>query len=401
MQKADKPQLAELIKRTSEERGLSAGALANRVGVSERTVRRWHKGTRPQLHQLRRLAEELGLPFDHLRSAAEGTPPAEPSRHPEEKAPGTSVEHQPPGETVQPLAEAPDAGKQATLSGVEDHLPREENEPGVEGPGPSAQAPHSSTGQSPPGAKEGEPVTETFAPNTSSVQANEPTQPEPPVEPPPTGQGKSRRLAWLAVIVAALTATAVLNADLWGDGGAGSGNSGSDRSPSPPVTASAGPTGTTASPPPPDQAARALLGRDIEPDDEKPCGLAALAAGVSWLFQDVSIDGTRYEAAYTCAMLSGASGSLYFTLGKQYRSLDVVAGFPDGTVPTVHRVKFEFIQDGRLYLTAPFELVHGDTHAVRLNVEQTSKLEIRLTETAVPGGNERPASPVVASLKLN
>lgn len=49
----------------------SVVALAQRLGVGESTVRRWEDGTRrPAQRQARKLAKELGLTVEEVRTAA-------------------------------------------------------------------------------------------------------------------------------------------------------------------------------------------------------------------------------------------------------------------------------------------------------------------------------------------
>ncbi len=170
------------------------------------------------------------------------------------------------------------------------------------------------------------------------------------------------------------------------------------QSPTPVPTGSNQPTPTVSSSPAP--APKAILGRDIKPDDEGPCGLQAISAGGNWVFGAVRVDDTTYEAAYRCAMLGGASGELEFSLDKKYSRLHLVAGFASGSEATGHSVQFAFVKDGRFFLEQPFELKYGDTRTLDLNVKETSQLAIRLTETSTPGGSEAPSSPVVASLEL-
>jgi transcriptional regulator with XRE-family HTH domain len=170
------------------------------------------------------------------------------------------------------------------------------------------------------------------------------------------------------------------------------------QSPTPEQTASNPSTPTVS--PTPVPAPKAVLGRDIEPDDEKPCGLQTISAGGSWVFGSVGVDGNLYDAAYRCSMLGGASGELDFTLDKKYSRLHLVAGFASGSEATEHSVQFAFVKDGRFFFQRPFELRYGETRSLDLNVEGVSQISIRLTETSTPGGSETPSTPVVASLGL-
>lgn len=342
--------LGQLLRDARNKKGLSQRQLAHLLEYSIKQVSRWENGTsRPSAQTLQALAKLLDLPLEALQ----------------ERQDDSVVQNPPEEEGATPaLPVAPTAAETDVVVG----------QPNDFSAGPETEPPDSLASENPQDALK---------------QQN--------------GPGSSRRrvvlLAFVPLILVAVLLSVLLLRD--GFGGPEPGSSDNPDMTSPETT-SAGPgSGTPPSTPVAPEGAPALLGRDIRPDNEKPCGLQAVAAGGSWTFQETSIDGTPYDAAYRCALLSGASGSLNFTLGKQYDTLDVVVGFADNTVPTPHKVKFEFIQDGRLYLTQPFELLHGETRTLRLSVDRTSKLEIRLTETQRPGGNELPASPVVAGLALN
>ncbi len=325
------PEYGRLIKEARTRRAMGQDALARKMLVSSRTIRRWESGsTPPSVKNSERLAEHLGIRLETLLEAIGAGPAGAPSEGLGEEEPEELGEEEP-------------------------------EEPGEEEP---------------------------------EVSADD-------VEPGPPPRASANRLrsriafggVFLSVLLAAIyfvSANGVLRPPEGHDQPTTTPSVADSPSPSIPIPPVA--------PPPP--VATAVLGRDIKPDDEKPCGLSTISAGGSWVFGSVEVDGTPYDAAYRCSMLGGASGELDFSLGKKYSRLHVVVGYASGSEATRHSVEFGFVKDGRDYIVRPFELKYGETRTLDLNVQDVTQLSIRLAETSVPGGNEAPATPVVAALQL-
>lgn len=64
--------LSEQIRQARKSRGLTQAQLAERLGMSEMTVRRWETNQRsPRMEEIQRIAETLSIPADKLISDAD------------------------------------------------------------------------------------------------------------------------------------------------------------------------------------------------------------------------------------------------------------------------------------------------------------------------------------------
>ncbi len=343
----------ELIRSTRELRALSQERLASKVWANKRTVGRWEREeTRPSGKSLELLSNALDIPLEDLEKAVA-----------------------------------------ASLAASDDPV-NQRSKPSLEQPAPDGKHPTSQVEQA---ADAGEASPDDHPTAGGSEQEVRENRDEP--------VGRSRRHLLIAggsilALATFLTAAFLLGPSfqdrkvpLTGDGPT------ETEAPTLGPTIPANSPSQSLSSTPAKPAPRAVLGRDIKPDDEEPCGQPTISAGGAWVFGTVKLDGTDYDA-YRCSMLAGASGELDFSLNKQFSRLHVVTGFASGSEATQHSVSFAFVKEGRFYFQEPFELKYGETRTLELNVEGVSQLSIRLNETSTPGGDESPSSPVVASLQL-
>lgn len=145
--------------------------------------------------------------------------------------------------------------------------------------------------------------------------------------------------------------------------------------------------------------AKAVLGRDIEPEKHSACGAGSVARGSDWVFGPASVKGVHYDAAYRCSVVGGASGELVFRLDKKYSRVHLVAGFLSTPGAGAYQVQFSFTRDGTLFPMTPFELKLGDTSQLDYSVEGVSLLSIRLNSRGASLAGQA-STPVVASLLL-
>jgi hypothetical protein len=149
----------------------------------------------------------------------------------------------------------------------------------------------------------------------------------------------------------------------------------------PSITASSGPTGV-------------LLGRALRPTRMEPCRTPTFATGSAWQLGTVAVRGARLEPAYYCNLFRQGVGLLEFDVGRSYASLTVTIGFAEERSAADHRVKFELIGDGVNYLTGPRVLRFGESEQITVDLEETTRLTLRVTEVSEAAGDAAPSQPV-------
>lgn len=211
-----------------------------------------------------------------------------------------------------------------------------------------------------------------------------------------SGRPETTRRRPLTMVLAALAAVAVIAAlslqpSLTGGGeNSQAGSTPSDQfaeAPSPVVSAI--PAGAVA---------KAVLGRDLKPEEVTPCGGQNVGPGADWVFGPATLGGVEYDAAFRCSLSGGSSGELTFRLDKKYSRVQLVMGLL--SAPGGGSVRFAVLRDGMLTPMTPFELESGGISTLDYSVDGVFRLSIRLAGTGSSGTGVAPATPVVASLML-
>lgn len=143
-----------------------------------------------------------------------------------------------------------------------------------------------------------------------------------------------------------------------------------------------------------------VLGRALPANATESCRTPTTGSGAAWQLVPVVLGSRRFESSFHCNLFAGGTGSLDFVLGGDYRTLMASIGFVDGSSPTAHTVRFEFIGDGRDFLTDVQTLRFSEMQDLVIDVTGITQLRIRITELSSPGGTGGPSQPVIAGPTL-
>lgn len=265
------------------------------------------------------------------------------------------------------------------------------------------------------GERDGPPVTEyvdlpKVAPTVDrSAQVTEPAPPAPPVR--RTATRRAGVAVALALVMAVVLALIAVNLGSRGEepiaGGPSSTAPAATDGSAPSTTAAGEASGAapTSSAPtsvvmPTTVASGVRLGQDLAPGTTEPCRTPPAGTGAAWQLGPVQVGGRAFAAGYSCSLFSAGVGGLDFVLGGSYQQFSTTIGFADASTSTSHRVRFEFVADGRENLIPPAVVVFGDVRDLRMDVSGVTRLQIRITELGSPGGSEGPSRPVLAAPTL-
>jgi hypothetical protein len=137
-----------------------------------------------------------------------------------------------------------------------------------------------------------------------------------------------------------------------------------------------------------------LLGKAVRPTKAEACRTPSFSTGSAWQLGEVAVRGARVEPAYFCNLFAHGVGALDFDLGRSYASMTVTIGFAEERSSANHQVRFELIGDGVTYLTEPRVLRFGDSQELTIDLKDTTRLTLRVTEVSEGVSDGAPSQPV-------